>query len=89
MLSTTWYYNADRSLPSSMIDTDPERAAIRKWLDIPLPSDHPSKDKGGGKGKTKGSRAHAHAPPVEFKHSPCSIPTSVYYGVYKEMAAAE
>ena len=49
MLSTTWYCNADRGLSSPGIDTNPERADIRKWLDISLPSDHPNKGKGSGK----------------------------------------
>ena len=57
-------------------------------MDIPLPSAHPNKGKGGGKGKQKGSRAHQHAPPHEFKYSPCTIPTNFYYDVYKEMGAA-
>ena len=89
MLRTTWYCNAGRGLTSSGIDTNPARAALRKWMDIPLPPDHHNKGKGGGKGKPRGSRAHKYAPPAEFKDSPCSIPTNVYYGVYKEMAAAE
>ena len=89
MLATTWYCNAKVGLSSPGIDVNPARAAIRKWLDIPLPFSHRNKGKGGGKGKPKGSRAHRHAPPAEFKDSPCSIPTNFYYDVYREMGAAE
>ena len=89
MLATTWYCNATRGLRSPGIDVNPARAAIRKWLDIPLPFAHRNKGKGGGKGKPKGSRAHFHTPPAEFKDSPCSIPANACYDVYNEMAAAE
>ena len=89
MLSTTWYCNGGCGLMSPGNDTNSARAALRKWMDIPLPSAHPNKGKGGGKGKQKGSRPHHNVPPHEFKDSPCTVPTNFYYDVYKKMGAVE
>ena len=86
MLSSTWNCNACQGLLSPSADTSSVHAAIRKWLDLPLPEGHAHKGKGAGKEKWKGDRF---LPPPLFKDSPCSSPTHFYYDVYKEMAAAE